>query len=332
MKCPKEKMRKKMKSIEELIGDAKRIAITGHVSPDGDCMGSCLGLWNYLTDNYPDITAHVYLQQPREDLMFMPGADGIKTKWEGERYDLLILLDISTLTRVDSGRELIAITEKKICFDHHFTNKGEGFDWIDNDPDASSASEVIFRYLDNDKISKNCATCLYTGIVHDTGVFQYQATSPDTMRAAAVLMEKGVDFTKIIDESFFQRSFIQAKILGEVLETAELICGGNLVVSQLSRSRRFKFGVKTADLDGVVGELRNTKEADTAMFIYQLDDGAWKVSLRSRNIVDVSAVCAKFGGGGHIRASGCRFDCDVEELKRLVIPEIEKQLKDAGVL
>ena len=151
-----------MKRIEDYLDGIKKIAITGHTSPDGDCAGSCLGLWNYLKDNYPDITAHVYLQEIKSTLDFLRGADEIRHEDTGEDYDLMILLDISSKTRISFAENILQRVPKTLCIDHHVTNPG-GFTWFDNDPGASSASEVLSRYLDPEKISVRCAECLYTG-------------------------------------------------------------------------------------------------------------------------------------------------------------------------
>ena len=161
-----------MERISEYLQGVRKVAITGHVSPDGDCIGSCLGLLNYLRDNYPQITAHVYLQEAKESLCFLPLCEEIRHEDSHENYDLMILLDISSADRTGFASPIRERTPVTLCIDHHLTNTG-GFTWMENDPAASSACEVLYRFLDPEKISLNCATCLYTGIVHDTGVFQY---------------------------------------------------------------------------------------------------------------------------------------------------------------
>ncbi len=311
--------------IENYLNGIKKVAITGHVSPDGDCVGSCLGLLNYLRDNYPQITAHVYLQKPKDTFNYLPLFDEIRHEDSSEAYDMLILLDISSKSRISFAETILERTKTTLCLDHHLTNPG-GFTYFDNDPDASSASEVLYRHLDDQKITKNCATCLYTGIIHDTGVFQYTSTSPETMRIAAALMEKGVEFSKIIDEGFFQKTYLQNKVLGEILFNAKLYLDNNVIIGSITKERRWELGVLPLDLDSVVPQLRNTSEVDTAVFLYQLDDGCYKASLRSRNIVDVSAVCARFGGGGHVRAAGCKINDTLENIEKNILAAIKEQL------
>ena len=314
-----------VRPIDYYLKDRKRVAITGHVSPDGDCLGSCLGLYNYIKDNYPQITADVYLQEARSTFDYMPGIELVRHEDMGEDYDMLVLLDISSKERIAFCTALLERTKTTLCLDHHFTNPG-GFTWFYNDPEASSASEVLYRHLDPEKISKNCATCLYTGIIHDTGVFQYPATSPETMRIAGELMGKGVDFSTIIDEGFFQKTFLQNRALGDILSNAKLYLDDQVIIGSITRKRRHELGVEAKDLDSVVPQLRNTSEVDTAVFLYQLDDGAYKASFRSRRLVDVSAVSAKFGGGGHIRAAGCRFEGALDDIIETVLSALKEQL------
>jgi len=315
----------RMKKISDYLEGIKKVAVTGHVSPDGDCVGSCLGLLNYLRDNHPEITAHVFLEKVKETFDYLPLINEIRHEDSGEDYDLMILLDISSPDRISFSSQIMKRTPATLCLDHHLTNPG-GFTWMYNDPTASSASEVLYRHLDPEKISFNCATCLYTGIVHDTGVFQYSSTSPETMRIAGELMSRGVEFTSIIDDSFFARTYLQNRAMGEILAGSQLLLGGKAVAGYMLRERRWELGVKPVDLDGVVAQLRNTIGADTAIFMYQLDDGVFKVSLRSRKITDVSAIAAKYGGGGHVRASGFKIKGRAEEIISLLADDIKEQL------
>lgn len=315
-----------MELLGEYLNNVKKVAITGHVSPDGDCIGSCLGLLNYLRDNYPQITAHVFLQEAKGPFSFLPLSEEIRHEDSNETYDMIFLLDISSITRISFAQAVYERTPKAFCIDHHITNPG-GFTWTENDPTASSACEVLYRFLDPDKISKNCAVCLYTGIVHDTGVFQYSQTTSKTMQIAGVLMDKGVPFSKIIDESFFQKTFLQNRVMGEILVNSQLYLDGMLVFGTMSRERRAQLGAKSSDLDGVVAALRNTAGTDTAVFLYQLDDGMYKISMRSREIVDVSEVTALFGGGGHVRAAGAKTSGSAEEILKKILAAVEEQLK-----
>ena len=301
------------RKIGDFLKGVRHAAVAGHVNPDGDCIGSCMGLYLYLCDNYPDIRVDVYLEEVRDVFGFIGGLSHIKGSLDPDAScDLLILLDISSRDRIGVAGPLLKKAGKTLCIDHHVTNKG-GFTWFFNEPQASSASEMVWGFLEKDKISPDCAAALYTGIVHDTGVFQYSSTSPETMRIAAQLMEKGIPFSKIIDETYFQKSYGQNRAAGCVLANSRLFYGGKLIMGCLTAAEMERFGVRPIDMDGIAAMLRNTIGADAAAFLYERAPGEIKVSLRSKEIADVSRIAQSFGGGGHVRASGCTIEGTLEE-------------------
>lgn len=311
--------------LEEFLKDAGTVAIAGHVNPDGDCIGSCMGMYLYIRDNYPEIRATVYLEPYREVFSILEGIEEAKDTCEPEPVDLLILLDISSRNRIGVASPLLDTARKTICLDHHVTNRGT-YTWFHNEPETSSASEVLFGFLDPEKISPACAAALYTGIVNDTGVFQYASTTPETMRTAALLMEKGAPFSKIIDVTFFQKSHGQNRIMGKVLQESRLLFDGRVIIGCASQEDMKEYHVEAKEMDGIVSELRNTIGVDVAVFLYEMREGCVKVSLRSREYTDVSRVAQALGGGGHIRAAGCNVDGTLEEVEAIVVAELEKNL------
>lgn len=317
-----------MNNIEEFLSGAESVAIAGHVSPDGDCIGSCLGLWIYLRDNYPEIHADVYMQEIPKIYRFLDGADRLIntcTKQDAAKYDRLILLDISSYDRIGVASPIFDGIEMTVCLDHHRTNNGN-YTYFYNDPDASSTSEVLYSFLDPEKISEKCAEAIYMGIVHDTGVFRYPATSPATMRIAASLMEKGINFSRIIDETFYQKTFLQQKILGRILDKSRLYLEGKFIIGTVSRKEREELGLKASDLDGIVSQLRETTDVEVSALLYELDTGEFKVSFRSKEKVDVSSICVLFGGGGHLRAAGCKIKGECEEIIMRLLPLVDERL------
>ena len=318
-----------MSRIDSLLQGVRTAAISGHINPDGDCIGSCLAMYCYIKDNYPMIDAAVYLQEPQPVFGFLKGTDEIRTAPDKEKhFDLLILLDISDINRVKEGSVLIPNSEKILCIDHHRTNTGFGCDYFFNEPDASSACEVLCTLMDPEKISYDCAKALYTGIVHDTGVFKFSCTSPRTMKIAGMLMSRGIPFTDIIEDTFYKKSYAQNVMMGRVVAHSELLFDGRAIIGCVPRRERFELGLSSKELDGIVNQLTNTKGVEVSAFLYEFDAGnEFKISLRSWKYVDVSAVCSVFGGGGHFHAAGCIIKGSLEEVKALLLPEIEKALK-----
>ncbi len=315
-----------MERIEEVLAQVHTAAIAGHIRPDGDCTGSCMGLYNYIKENYPEIAVDVYLESPSPVFSYIPGIEDVRTSCSGETsYDVLIILDTSTLDRLGAGAECFVRAEKTVNIDHHVSNTNfADINWVK--PQAGSASEILYTLLDPDRVSCNTASCIYTGIIHDTGVFQYTATSPNTMRIAADLLEKGVPFQKIIDESFYQKTYIQNQVMGRVLTESILLLHGTCIAGVLKKKDLIFYGVEGKDLDGIVNQLRLTKGVEVAIFLYELKPMEFKVSLRSNGNVDVNQVASYFGGGGHVRAAGCEIKGTYYDVLNNLTLHIEGQI------
>ena len=306
-----------MTKLEEFLENVHTVAIAGHVNPDGDCIGSCMGMYLYLRDNYPDIRATVYLEPYREVFSFIEDLDLAKDTCDPEPVDLLILLDISSRSRIGVAAPLTETAAKTVCLDHHVTNR-DSYTWLHNEPETSSACEVLYGFLDPKKITPACAAALYTGMVTDSGVFQYSSTTPKTMRVAANLMEYGIPFSQIIDKTFFQKTLGQNRIMGKVLMESRTLYGGRVIIGSAAYADMQTFGVEKKDMDGIVSELRNTIGVEVAVFLYEQEAGDVKVSLRSREHVDVSLIAKALGGGGHMRAAGCNVEGTLEEAAGII--------------
>lgn len=313
--------------IEEMLAGAGTLAIAGHVSPDGDCVGSCMGLYLYVKKNMPEIRADVYLEDFPAVFSYIESIEDVKHCCDPEKkYDLFLTLDASSVDRIGVAGCYLETARRTVCIDHHFTNPGFGMVNV-IDARASSACEVLYGLLDPEKLDRAVAEAIYTGIIHDSGVFQYTNTRPETLRIAASLLEKGIDFSAIIDHSFYERTHAQGRILGKVLETCRLYHDGQIVVGVVTPADLEAFRVTKKDLDGIVSQLRYTKGIETAIFIYPVEEGVYKVSLRSNETVDVSAAAMAFGGGGHVKAAGCSLEGSPEEITEKLLAELEKQLR-----
>ncbi len=177
-------------------------------------------------------------------------------------------------------------------------------------------------------LDKEIAKALYIGIIHDTGVFQYSNTSPATLKAAADLISYGFDFPRLIDETFYEKTYVQNQILGRALLESIMFMDGRCVVSMIDRKTMKFYRARPEDLDGIVSQLRNTKGVECAIFMYQTDTLEYKVSLRSNGKVDVAKVAGFFGGGGHVRAAGVTMQGTFYDIINNLSARIEMQLKD----
>lgn len=317
-----------MNKIASVLDGVKTVAIAGHVRPDGDCVGSCMGMYLYLRDNYPQIQADVYLEDVREVFSYIQDLKQAKQQWEeGSGYDLFLLFDVSSKDRIGVAQEALEAAEHTVCIDHHVTNAGVAqVNCIH--PDASSTCEVLYQLLEPEKVSKACAEALYTGIIHDSGVFQYSSTSTVTMEIAGRLMEKGIDFSKIIKDSFYTKTYVQNQIMGRTIMESIMLLDGKCIVGYLKQKDLRFYGVEPKDLDGIVNQLQNTQGVEVAIFLYETAVQEYKVSMRSNGIVDVAKIAAYFGGGGHIRAAGCTMQGSVHDVVNSLTYDIEKQLME----
>lgn len=315
----------RMKHFNEQISKAKTIAITGHIHPDGDCIGSCLALKQYILDNYSGKKVDVYLESISTEFRFLSHAQEIITESkDDESYDLFFVLDCGSEDRYEPFATMVRCAKTLIGIDHHISNDGFG-DFYKIDPQASATCEVLCQIFEEDKISKECAQCLYTGIVHDTGVFKHSNTTRKTMEYAGMLLEKGVSTTKIIDETFYQKTFVQNQLLGKALLQSQLYAEGRIIVSNLSEQDFEELHASTSDSDGIIDQLRITKGVEAAIFLYPIENG-YKVSMRSNEKVNVSEIAKTHGGGGHIRAAGCSMKGTLKDIQSTIIGEITEQL------
>lgn len=307
------------------IENADSIAITGHINPDGDCIGSTLGMYNYITNNYPGKKVQVYLQEFPDVFMFLNGASEVKHETDDEIYDLFMSLDCGDPDRFTPFAQYFETAKRTLCIDHHISNKGFG-DVCYVEPQACSAAEAIFKLLDEDKINQPCAEALYMGIVHDTGVFKHSNTTRSAMTIAGILIEKGARPSFVIDETFYKKTLTQNKLLGYALLGMKQFANGKIAHTLLTFEDFEKFGASKMDTDGIVDQLRLTSGTEVAFFMYQSGENEYKISLRANNIVNVSEIACSHGGGGHVKAAGCNIKGDSDKIVAEIVAEIEKQL------
>nr|WP_099470170.1 DHH family phosphoesterase [Konateibacter massiliensis] len=305
----------------------KTVAIAGHVRPDGDCAGSCLGVYNYIRECHKDIEVDIYLEEISEVFHFIKNADKIDSLYQKEKeYDLFIALDSGDKERLGLAVKYFDSAKKTICIDHHISNKGyANINHIVTD--ASSTCELVYTLLEEDEVSNAVAEALYTGIVHDTGVFQYSNTSELTMNIAGKLIAKGIDFSRIIEETFYKKTYVQNQILGRALLESILLLDGKVIMSALRKADMLFYGVTSKDLEGIVSQLRVTEGCECAIFLYETGNHEYKASLRSSDLVDVSKIASYFGGGGHKKAAGCAMAGTLHDVVNNLTLHIEEQLQ-----
>ncbi|MCR4610894.1 MAG: bifunctional oligoribonuclease/PAP phosphatase NrnA [Lachnospiraceae bacterium] len=334
-----------MINLDNELKTVKSVAIAGHVRPDGDCVGSCMGLYNYIINNYEGVKADVYLNPIPSALSILKNTDKIinyighdviesiddfpkciqGSYVNKNPYDLMFVLDCSDGKRLGPAYSLFKNAKRTICIDHHMNN-GQFADEQYIIQDYSSTCELIYNIADYDKIDKSVAECLYTGMVTDTGLFQYDCTSADTMCAAGKLMDKGIDYSYLVEHTFFEKTYIQQKVLGKALLKSNTVYDGKIIYSYIDLDEMEELGADPKDFEGICETLRETKGVSIAFFMYRQKDGYIKGSLRGSDDTDLSKVASNMNGGGHKKAAGFHLDnIPMEEAKELVIKEIIKE-------
>ena len=319
------KRRPLMMKINEIIGDAEKIGIAGHIRPDGDCIGSCMSLYNYLKKNRPDLDVTVHLEFVDPKFGIIENIDDIDlSDPDDTEYDLFIALDTASVDRLGKHAKYFENAKRTFCIDHHKSNLGYADENIVV-PDASSACEVLFDLLDVDMFDESIAAPMYMGIASDSGVFRFQNTKPRTLRIAAKMMEFGINHNEILEETFYKKSYNQMMITAKIQSNTVLKLDGQVIYGYCTKELMDKYDLTANDLDAVIASIRNVSGVEVAMFAYQIEDNKYKVSLRSKDDVDVSKIAVTFGGGGHKRAAGFDIEGDKDTVIETVLKEIEKE-------
>ncbi len=313
----------------QAIEEAQTIVILGHVRPDGDCVGSCTGMYNYIIDNYPGKQVDIYLGAFDDKFLFLRGADTICHEVRPDRsYDLCLALDCASTDRFGEFSVYYETAKKKVAIDHHASNPGYG-DICLVRPEASAACEAIYGILERDKISKYCAESLYLGIVHDTGVFKHSNTTKETMCVAGDLIALGANPQKTIDDTFYSKTHMQNQILGQALLNSHMELDGQCIVTCLRKEVFDHYHASSVDVDGVVDQIRITRGIEVAVFYYEYEPDVYKFSLRSNEKVDVSKIALTHEGGGHIRAAGFSLAGEQSQVEAEVLEQIRQALNEA---
>lgn len=288
-----------------LLG-AQRIVTVGHIGPDGDALGSALGLAMAARAAGKDAVATFGEPFVVPDQLRFLDLDTLTRPGDisGE-IDLLVACDTAVPSRLGSAGALAERAGRVLVIDHHLSNGGFG-DVLLVDATAAATAQMVFQLIEHLgwPIDEAIATALYTGVVTDTGRFQYSSTSPETHRVASRLLESGVAPEVVGRHVYEEAKFGYLLVAGSVLGRAELDPDRQLVWSVMTTADLAAAGVSYQDTDGLIDILRVAEESDVACLLKQVDDGVWKGSLRSRGRVDVAAIAAGFGGGGHHNAAG----------------------------
>jgi bifunctional oligoribonuclease and PAP phosphatase NrnA len=312
--------------LEQWIEEADRVLVVSHIHPDGDAISSTLAMGTMLQAMGKQVVMVNESPLPKK-FAFLPGADEVKQVHEvSEPFERVVALDCADRARMGACCELIAPGASVVNIDHHATNDSFGTMNIVQ-PQAAATAEILYDWIDQSRVGWNeaLATHIYTGLLTDTGGFRYSNTSPKVLRQAAKLVEMGISFHQIADQVLETVTLPQLRLLKAALGTLQQTDDG--LVAWMKLAKADIANASHDDLDGIVNYARNILGVDVGILFREEQPQTVKVSLRSRELVDVGRVAKQFGGGGHARAAGCTVQGTIAEAEASVLAEIRSQLR-----
>jgi len=316
--------------IIEAIRDAKTICIVGHVRPDGDCIGSQLGLLHALRAEGKKVVSWNEDSVPDKYRFLDPDRDFEKPK-QGEEFDLVIATDCASFERLGKVGECVKRRKQLINIDHHVSNTRYGdLNWVSaREP---STGELILRLLKTARwpITKRIADLLFTAISTDTGSFQYATTRPGTFHAGAELVTRGADLARIGNEVYQSFPLPRARLLKLLYSKFKLTHNDRIAYFWLKKAALARTGADSNDTEGLIDHIRAIEPVVVACVFEELEPELTRLSLRSKSDkVNVSDICAQFGGGGHAAAAGARIPGRPMSVQRRVIAAVKKAINRA---
>ncbi|HEV2762669.1 MAG TPA: bifunctional oligoribonuclease/PAP phosphatase NrnA, partial [Pyrinomonadaceae bacterium] len=306
-----------LSQVVELIESKRRFGITSHVRPDGDALGSSLGLYWLLRalDKEPEVIMRDPVPHAYQKL---PGASLVRVTPRVDRpYDAVFVIECSDITR--PGLEDLE-SQLVVNIDHHSTTSLFGtINWIDST--ASAVGEMIYNLCKAIGVrpTKELAECVYTALVTDTGSFHYSNTSERTFKVASELVRAGVKPAKIAQNVFSSYPWSKIELLSRVLATARRDPSGRVAWLRQSLDMQEEAHASDEDADGFVNYPLSCGDVDAVAFLKETAPGVYRVSLRSKGDVNVARVAERFGGGGHRNAAGCTLRGEWDEVEQMLV-------------
>ena len=304
----------------QLIGDAHAVILTSHIRPDGDSIGSTLGLMHFLRAQGKDARVLIDDEIPRI-FSILPGIETIARPAEGQSYaaDLLIVCDVE-LKR--TGTVVPSVDAVHVLnIDHHVTNDEEA-EFLYLNPEYAATCEIMHDLIlaMGGVFTLETATCLYTGMATDTGFFRFSNTAPHTMRAAADFVEVGVR-PNIISTAMELKSYDEVMAQVKAIRSLEMFYDGQVAAVFIDEAK----AKEVTTTEGLLDKLRVIEGTKVVFFMKWLEKDTYRVSMRSKG-TNVSRIAQGLGGGGHIRAAGCTIHASFDAARKTILDAIGEEL------
>jgi phosphoesterase RecJ-like protein len=319
--------------VRDRLAAARSVLLTSHANPDGDAIGSELGLARALAASGRRVAIWNLHATPGL-YAALPGAAAIQVGEEPpegfpDGFDLVVVLECPTLERTGLAARLAGL--EIVNVDHHLGNAGYGAaSWVD--PEAAAVAVMVAELAQaiGAPLDREAASCLLLGLVSDTGGFRFSNATPDAFRAAARLVESGARVERVSLWVYESQPEAAVRLLGELLATLVRHRGGRIATVHLTTEMFRRAGAGAGDSEGLIDVPRSIAGVDAVALFRELAPGSWKVSLRSRGRVDVETIARRHAGGGHRNAAGCRFEGTLEAATRAFVDELGAAVEDAS--
>jgi phosphoesterase RecJ-like protein len=316
--------------IVEELREHRTVCIVGHIRPDGDCVGSQLGLALALKAEGKKVT--VWNEDPIPDKYKFLDPEGLLEKPKrGQKFDCVVATDCASFERLGTVAACVNNRKRFINIDHHASNtRYADLNWVS--PREPSSGELIYRLLKVAKwpITKQIADCLFTAVSTDTGSFQYPTTRPGTFHVGAELVTRGANLAKICDEVYQSYPLSRARLLKHVYSHFRLTHDNQIAYFWLRKADFARTGAESDDTEGLIDHIRAIAPVEIACVFEELEPELTRISLRSKTEkVNVNEIAAQFGGGGHKAAAGARIPGKRLSVQRKVIAAVKKALDAA---
>lgn len=311
---------------EKLIEKSKTIYVVGHTNPDGDSVGAAFAMYLALKKIGKDVKVLITKYSESYNI-FKELKQGVKSV-QTLSYDLLITVDSSDKERLDISEQDIKKAKKILMIDHHkMSNPFGDVNCIEDD--CPAACQIVYNFLKfmNIEIGQDIAKFIYTGIMTDTGSFNYSSTTPETMEIVADLIKTGIDFSYICDKLNHTLPEAKLYLIAKTIEKMEAYFGNQVRYSFIDYNTISELGVDEEDAEGMTNYLKMVEGTKVAVYVREKSDGTYKVSMRSDENVNVSDIAIEFGGGGHKRASGYTIIEKLDNAKKRLLESLEEALK-----
>ena len=320
-----------LKKIADVLKKSNKIAIFTHINPDGDALGSSFGMKRVLDSMGKNAT--VYLGEEMPQKFSFLGDDYIVADKDTEIFaDTALVVDCATFDRVGVEKTLVENIPRILCVDHHFSGENYG-DLCYKDAESPAAAQICYELSEllKDEIPLSACEAFYTGISTDTGHFKFSSVKPKTFYIASKILESGLNHRKITEILYDTQKFEKLKFTGKVAEKIELFADGKIALLKCPESFLAEYGLTYDDVEELPNIPLSIEGVKAAVLVKDKDETKKRVSLRGKDILDLSEVAEKFGGGGHKNAAAFVAEGDVDKVLDELILTIKKNLEERNV-